>query len=65
MKRASYRHAVEAIALNDEPCEAEVEAVMGLASVVIIAALFDVSAERLARDVVRYRATADRENERG
>ena len=55
MKRASYRHAVELIALNDEPCEMDPEAVAGLASVVIISDMFDVDADKLARDVVRYR----------
>jgi hypothetical protein len=55
MKRASYRHAVELIALNDEPSEMDAEIVAGLASVVIVSGMFDVDEDKLARDVVRYR----------
>ncbi len=62
MKRASYREAVELIALNDEPSEMDAESVAGLASVQIVSGLFDIEAERLARDVVRYR---QRTEERG
>lgn len=55
MKRASYREAVEVIALNDEAEEMDAETVRGLASVMVVAAIFDVSTKRVAADVVRYR----------
>jgi hypothetical protein len=55
MKRPSYRDAVELIALNDEPCEMDADTITGLASVQIVAALFNVEPDRLARDIVRYR----------
>ena len=56
MKRASYRFGVEWIALNDESRERDFETVTGLASVCLIADLFDVSPERVARDVLRIRS---------
>ncbi len=55
MKRASYREAIEVIALNDEAEEMNPDAVRGLASVMVIAAIFDVSTEKVAADVVRFR----------
>lgn len=55
MKRASYRQAVELIALNDEPECMNADDVSGLASVVIIADLFGIEPARLAADVVRFR----------
>jgi hypothetical protein len=56
MKRASYRHAVEVIALNDEPCELSADVMAGFASVMIIAEIFGIDQERVARDVVRLRS---------
>lgn len=55
MKRASYRHAVEFIALNDEPTILDADAMTYYATVMLVADLFDVSTERVARNVVRYR----------
>jgi hypothetical protein len=55
MKRASYRTGVAWIATNDEPSMAEVEQVAELISVMLLADLFDVESERVARDVIRYR----------
>jgi hypothetical protein len=57
VKRASYRHAVAWIAHEDAPADgADAEAVEGYISVGLVADLFHVSRERVARDVVRYRA---------
>lgn len=59
MKRASYREAVEYIALNDEPTLMTDGEMFGMPSVGVIAAVFDVPQERVARDVVRYRVKAE------
>jgi len=56
MKRASYREAVQWIADNDEPEDRDVEAIAGYVSTLLIADLFDVEPERIARDVAKYRA---------
>lgn len=58
MKRASYRHGVAIIALNDEAGGDEAldeSIVRTYISVGLLADLFDVPVERVARDVVRYR----------
>jgi hypothetical protein len=55
MKRASYREGVEIIALNDEPTEMDPEAMIGFASVMLLAALFGVEQSRVAADVVKFR----------
>lgn len=55
MKRASYREAVATIALNDEPEILYPEEMMGMASVLVVAAIFDVEREKVAADVIRYR----------
>lgn len=55
MKRASYRHAVELIAMNDDPAERDVEAVAAQISTSLVADLFGVERERVAR--VRFRET--------
>jgi len=58
VKRASYREAVQWIASNDAPGDddaLEVEAVRGYISTCLVADLFGVEAERVARDVVRAR----------
>lgn len=64
MKRASYRDAVDFVALNDEPSELDEEVVSGLASVVLVASIFDVETERVARDVVRLRKRIVKEESR-
>lgn len=55
LKRASYRDAIDFIALNDEPTIMDVEEVHALASVLLVASIFGTSQERVARDVVRLR----------
>jgi len=66
MKRASYREAVYWIAMNDGPGDhdaLEVEYVQGQLTVGIIADIFGVADERVAKDVVRVRK-AERKAER-
>ena len=55
MKRASYREGVEYIALNDDPDTTDPEVVMGMISVGLLSALFGVTHDRVASDVVRFR----------
>ena len=58
MKRANYRDAIAWIACKDDagtPDALNLEAVQGHISVCLIADLFGVEQERVARDVVRYR----------
>jgi hypothetical protein len=55
MKRASYRNGIEHIALNDDPTELDESAVAGSISVGLLADLFGVEVERVAKDVVRFR----------
>lgn len=60
-KRASYRKGVEWIALNDDPAAGdaqEVEAVAGYISTMLLADLFGVSSEDVAKDIIRYRKRA-------
>lgn len=64
MKRASYRDAIDFIAQNDEPLELDEGAMSGYASVVLIASIFDVESERVARDVVRLRKRIAKEEGR-
>lgn len=59
MKRASYREAIEIIALNDEPEELDEEVMLGMATVMLTASIFGVEQARVARDVVRYRRKED------
>lgn len=44
------------IAMNDDPGEMDVEAVSDSITVMLLAELFGVERERVARDVVRHRA---------
>ena len=55
MKRASYRHGIAWIAENDEPEDFDECVVARQISVVLVADLFDVDPDRVARDVVRFR----------
>jgi hypothetical protein len=58
MNRANYRDAISWIAYNDDaggPDALNFEKVHGYTSVCLIADLFGVEQERVARDVVRYR----------
>jgi hypothetical protein len=56
MKRASYREAVAWIALNDESGSDDgPEQIIGYASTVMIADLFDVESAKVAQDIHRKR----------
>lgn len=55
MKRASYREAVEWIALNDDAVEHDVDNIRASISVLLIADLFRVESARVATDVLRFR----------
>lgn len=55
MKRASYRDAIDVIAMNDEPSIMIEDEMIGFASVLLVACIFDVTQERVARDVIRAR----------
>jgi hypothetical protein len=55
VKRASYRRGIELVALNDEPGELDAEVVQTQISVILLADLFEIPVERVARDVVRIR----------
>lgn len=54
MKRASYREAVS-IAADLDSDVTDVPSMCGLVTVHLIACIFDVTAERVAKDVVRQR----------
>lgn len=54
MKRASYRTAVELIALNDNPSEMD-PALIESVTVGIVADLFGVESSRVVADVLRVR----------
>lgn len=55
MKRASYRAGVEHIALNDDPTELDESVVSATLTVGLLADLFGVDPERVAKDVIRFR----------
>jgi hypothetical protein len=56
MKRASYRHAVEWIALNDSPADNDpVDQLRGLVTVCLVADLFGVDQDKVAADVFTFR----------
>jgi hypothetical protein len=58
MKRASYREAIEWVALNDSAGVADArqpEIVQDLVSAVLVADIFDVPQSRVGRDIVRCR----------
>lgn len=55
MKRASYREAIEVIACNDESAEHNPLVMAGMASVLVIAAIFGKDQDTVANDVVKYR----------
>ncbi len=59
MRRPSYRDGIEWIAGNDEPTEMDSEAVLSQLTVMLLADMFGVEAERVARDVVRLRSRED------
>jgi hypothetical protein len=58
VKRPAYRRAIEWVAFNDgagDPDALDPEVVSGLTTVVLLADLFEVEAEKVGRDVVRFR----------
>ncbi len=55
MKRASYRKAVDWIAQNDEPTDANPVTIGELISTTLVAEIFGVSTERVAADILRHR----------
>jgi hypothetical protein len=59
MKRPSLKAAVEWIAYNDEPGEFDQESVDGLISVLLVADLFGVPPEMVARRVIAERYKRD------
>lgn len=58
MKRRGYKFGVQWIADNDEPTLCDVEDLLGLPSLVLLADLFGKEPEIVARDVVRARTNA-------
>lgn len=62
MKRPSYKFAVELIALNDGPGDSgarDLEYVSHMFSVVLVADLFGLPYEKVAKDVIRVRERLD------
>ncbi len=57
MKRASYRHAVQWIASEDEPTSRDVESISQYISTLLIADIFAVELDKVANDVLKYRQT--------
>ncbi len=55
MKRASYRHAIEWIALNDEPEVLSVEDMEYMISVALVADIFGQLCSEVAQAVIKYR----------
>jgi len=56
MKRPSYKHAVEWIALNDNAGNGDTEEeIAGYISTALVADIFDISTERVASDVAKHR----------
>jgi len=53
--RASYRRAIEIIALNDEPSDTDVDSVEGSLTVQLVADLWGYDSYKVARAVVRFR----------
>jgi hypothetical protein len=53
--RASYRKAIEWIAMNDEPDSDDRDFVAGMISTMLVADLFGKTPETVAQAVIRYR----------
>lgn len=53
--RASYRNGIQWIAENDEPEEMDPEVISGFISVCLLADLFGVTTEKVAKAVVAYK----------
>ncbi len=58
MKRASYRAAVQWIAFNDEPGDKNLESIAGYISTLLVVDIFDVKADKVAKDILRQRKKA-------
>lgn len=56
MKRASYREAIEYIALNDDAGSFSLEDILAAISVQLVSCLFEVEADKVAADVLRRRS---------
>lgn len=63
MRRASYRHGVELIALNDEPTETDLDQIEGQISVQLLADLFGVPPMRVAKDILKKRQALEKRGE--
>lgn len=66
MKRASYRHAIEWIALNDSNGDDDrlnPDRTAFYVTSLLVADLFDVPEERVGRDIVRKRKQFDKEEQ--
>lgn len=55
LQRASYRHAIEWIAANDEAAETELGPISQNVSTAIVADLFGTTTEKVAKAVLRKR----------
>lgn len=56
MIRASYRKAIEYVALNDEPRFTQVDEVIGMATVQLVSEIFGVEDTRVTEDVLKFRS---------
>lgn len=63
-KRASYRHGVSWIALNDEPVEMDPQEIASLISVLLLADLFEVEPLKVAQDIVKIRIREFQEDQK-
>lgn len=55
MKRASYRNGIDFIAMNDNCDMVEEKELVGTGTVFLMAELFGVTQEKVAKDVINYR----------
>jgi len=50
-----YQKGIELIALNDETASTEIDLISGLFSVALLADIFSIKLEDVAKDVLKYR----------
>lgn len=55
MRHASYKYGVQWIALNDEPSDYSVDSISTYISVLLLADLFQVEPQKVARDILKLR----------
>jgi predicted P-loop ATPase/GTPase len=55
LKTKTYKKAVEWIAINDEPSETDLEEISGFLTVTLIADLFNIDEQVVAKDVLKIR----------